>query len=226
MTTTILAASTELIGRLRLSGSGPTGVTSQTKDYQRVISALIKSNKEICGSHTDWTFLWAQGTVVVNATGNPHTAAVTNVKKYDEKTFYYDGNPLDVIPWVDYKKDKLTPDEWLTTGTPEQVVIQPDKKIVAIPEPNASGPYTINFDYWRTSAALTENEALLDIPDDAIEVLYDRARMLWLDEEESPQYQQAKDDFTAGYKILEDGYWPGAGDASLAEDQEIVVETL
>jgi hypothetical protein len=225
MATTFLAAAQEFITRLKLSGSGPSAVTGQPREYQIPIRLLASAHKEIVASHIDWTFLWGTSYVEITTGGNPHTANVTNIKKYDESTFRRnsDGEYLGVVPWVQYKKERLTPTEQASTGKPEQIVIQPDKKIIALPFPDANGPYRADFDYWRCGTELTADDTVLDIPDDCIETLYHRARMLWLDEEESPQYQLAKDDFMAAYTLMEMAYWPGKGEASMAEDQEIVV---
>lgn len=225
MATTFLEAAQEFCTRLKLSGSGPAAISGEPQEYQIPINLLKKAHREIVSSHIDWSFLWGTSYVDFSNGANPHTPNATNVKKYDEKTFIRnsDGVYLPVIDYVRYKKQKLTPSEQAATDEPTEVVILPDNTLIALPYPDLNGPYRVNFDYWRKPTSLTATDTNLDIPDDALETLYDRATMLWYSEEESPQYQEAKDDFMANYKLMEQAYWPGADYNAMAEDQELVV---
>lgn len=227
-TTTWLQASQELAKRVRTTGSGPTDVTGQVTQYQDVIRAVKKAHDEIVKSHTDWKFMWSEATVDVSVGAEPFTPVIAGtptrvVASYDKETFYLDsdGAPLDWMEWVDYKKLRLTPNEQAQTQTPQQIVVRPDNLILTVPYTNAS--LTINFDCWKELIVLALKTDVLDIPDDGMEALYDRAHMLWLGDNESPAYEDKREDFMATYKLLEDAYWPKALEASRAEDQEIVV---
>ena len=225
MSTTFLQASQEICTRLRTSGSGPTAVTGQPAEYQRIISLVKKAHKEIVLSHTDWEFLWTSGSVEFSNNNNPHTATPTDIKKFDEKTFVnvLDGTYLDSIRWSDYKKSKLTPDELLTTGSPEQFTIRPDKRIVVIPNPTVGTVFNVNFDYWRQPTELTAIGTILDIPDDSIETLYALVKMYFLEDEEGPNYDLARSSYMYHYKFMEEAHWPNSDTSSMAEDQELVV---
>lgn len=221
MSTTILAAAQEFATRLKLTGSGPQAITGQPLEYRVAISALLKAHREIVNSHIDWQFLWAQGTAHVGPGANPNTPNQADVRQYDEATFYCNGIRLQVVPWADYRKRKLTTDEQNATDAPQYAVILPDNQLLVLPYPDQA--YTVTFDYWRYVADLTENAHLIQIPDDGIEALYDRAKMIWLGDEEAPNYALAQVDFEVSYDALEDSYWPGKARSSMAADQEIVV---
>ena len=107
------------------------------------------------------------------------------------------------------------------TGEISSVVIRPDNKLLFLPYPSADT--TINFEFWKRVKTLTAKTDQLDIPDDVIECLYDRARMFIYADNESPVYMAAEEDFNASYEQLLLAYWPGHGEQSMAEDQDIVV---
>jgi hypothetical protein len=225
MATTFLQAAKELCLRLRTSGAGPSSVLAQPGEYKNAISALAKAHKEIVTSHLDWSFLWREGTCIVSTGGaNPSPPVQADVQTYDVDTFYYDGALLSVVCWDDYKSKKLTASEIAQTGSPESVVVLPNNSILALPYPDA--PKTISFNYWAKASTLAADSDVLQIPDDSIEAVYDRAKMIWLGEEEGINYGLAEADFMVSYDALEDRYWPGKGKGSMAANQHIVIETL
>lgn len=221
MATTLLEAFQTMVSRLRITGAGPSTVVDQLDEYDVVLQALLQAHTEIVSSHVDWDFLWSQSTVTVNVGSNPNTPAASDVGKYDVKTFYYDGNPLEFVPWTKYKKQKLNSDEQAITGDPEQFTILPNKQVLAIPYPSASKQ--IDFDYWAKASSPAADDDELQIPDDGLEALYSRTKMIWLGDEEGPNYGIAQMEFEIAYDALEDAYWPNKGNSSMAEDQEIVV---
>ncbi len=229
MATTILAAAVEFCTRNRFPGSGPTDITGQVSQYQRAVSAVVKAHKEIVTAHPDWDFMWKQGTVSLQSGGNPHTASAASadfpIRHYDTETFYLnsDGSPISFIPWEHYRENKLTPTEQAATDQPTSVTIQPDNKIIGLPYPDANGPYQVNFDYWAGAITFDDKNDNLQIPDDGLEALYDRARMIFLDDEEAPNYVLAEKDFTANFALLEQNYWPGSDTARKANNQDVVV---
>lgn len=222
MSTTLLAAAQTFIARLKLSGDGPSTVIDQVQEYDEAIVALLQAHKEIVTSHIDWKFLWKQGTVQVQIGNNPNSPVQTDIRQIDDLSFYCDGSPLTFVDWPNYRRNKRSAADLAVAGTPQHVVVQPNGQVLVIPVPSALT--TINFDYWAKAAELADDLDELQIPDEGLEALYNRAKMIYLADQESPNYQLAEVDFTVAYDALEDSYWPGKGKASLAQDQDIVVE--
>lgn len=222
MATTLLQALQEMHGRLHLSGSAPNAVSELPQEQDEVLVALKQANRELVTAHIDWQFLWSdEGTVTFSVGGNPNTPSPATIGEYDEKTFYYDGVPLPVIPYVDYKKRKYSAAEQADTSSPQNIVILPNKRLLVLPYPDDS--YEATFDFWAALDAPEDPGDELQIPDDSLEALYTRTKMIWAGDQEAPNYNVLAEDFRIAFSAMEDRHWPGKKKASMAEDQEFQV---
>lgn len=224
MATTLLQALQEMHVRCHISGSPPNSVTDLPQEQNEVLIALKQAHREIVTAHMDWTFLWSdEGSVTVNVGANPNTPDQNNIGFYDKNTFYFDGRKLDFIKYVDYKKEKYSAEQQAATDEPQAVVVLPNKRILALPYPDDA--HEITFDFWECESAPTDQEDELQVPDDSLEALYHRTKMIWAGEQEAPNFNIMQADYLVAFSAMEDRYWPNKGEASMAEDQELRVES-
>lgn len=163
------------------SGTGPITVTNQTGQMALVVSLVAKADLEIQLLWKDWRFLWATFSFATVAGQKTYSVAnvagwPADISHYDPSSFVLDAETttesgLSCVAYQDYRDRR-----YQTTGTPGQVVIQPDNTLVLTPTPDDI--YTVTFDYWRRPARMTANADISPIPSQFHDIIVARAKMM------------------------------------------------
>lgn len=142
----------QLCQRLRqetgIGESGPTSVTGQTGDMQRLVDWVNESWVRLQSSRKDWDWLWANASVSLLAGGNT-VALPTSVDQIVEIT--HDGSPLKQMTYAEFREGFRT----IGPGTPTAFAVRPDNKVVL----NAITPTTLTLaiEYYAKPAYLSLN---------------------------------------------------------------------
>ena len=181
----------EGVQKLRLlcsiSGAGPSAVTGQAGESERLITWYGMANDEIADRWTDWKFLRstgnsmdtvaAQATLAVGDTGFP-----TDLADWDIDSFKLDGNSIEVIDYSQYEYDAVT-----TQATPSRVIVNPDNSLLFDPVPDSA--LALTFDYRKTPTVLAADTDTPDIPDQYQMAIIGRAMMYYADFENAPEFK-------------------------------------
>jgi hypothetical protein len=152
-----------------IQGSGPTSVTSQTGNYQRIVDYIADADDEIQSLYEDWDFL--RTTVAFNtisATSTYTTAAISagTVGKWDVESFAFKPNTTSYRPLsnVDFHDWKNSGDRYYvnTDDEPTQFVIDQNESIILIPTPDAV--YAVQAEHWVSPSRMAANTDTSVIP--------------------------------------------------------------
>ena len=176
----------------RESGSGgvaPTTLVGLKGENLRLKQWVNTSYRHILRKYTDWKFMWAQSTfstIVGQAGYNPLDLGVTlapnsGIREYDRKTFFLDGEPLEVADYLSVKEEVLE----TANGTPYRVVLMPDDTLRLDPPPSAV--QTVKFDYWGSIGNLIVNTDEPAFPVQFHEAIIGKALMYYASYENAPE---------------------------------------
>lgn len=172
------------------SGSGgprPITIVDQEGEAQRLVTWIGRANLEIQRAHNDWDFLWSQSSFDTVPGTAIYPVPEDDIGVYDEDTFWAtDVGDLRALRYLNAKGEPL----WASAGSPEMVVIRPDRSLRIDPTPDDI--YKINFDYHRTPVPLdaTRNDAQSIIPEAYRYAIVGRALMFYAMYENAPEAMQ------------------------------------
>jgi hypothetical protein len=163
----------EMVKKLRrdigIQGSGPTTVTNQTGNYERLVDYVADADGEIQCMFEDWDFL--RTTVRFNtlaSTSTYTTAAISagTVGKWDTESFVFKPETTEYRPLseMDFHEWKNSGDRYAvnTENEPTQFVIDKNESIILIPTPDAV--YSIEAEHWVSPTRLAANTDVSILP--------------------------------------------------------------
>lgn len=148
--------------RVAAQGNGPPNTVGQSGVYLRIVNWINEAYGEIQRKWIDWKFRWHEGTLTTT-TGLSAYAMPAAIAGWYKDCFYYDGSPLPVMEWEDYRVER---DSWdgVAAGEPQIIVIKPDLSILVLPEPAAV--YNIRYEGYLAVDELSGNTDTPIIPAD------------------------------------------------------------
>lgn len=160
----------EMCRRLRLeagiSGAGPTSVTGQTGDYEKVVEWVKSAYQDIQNTHDRWLFLQGGFSFNTVAGTQEYTATAAGITDLATWKFQQDGDMrayssygdeqwLEYMPWADFRANYLYGSSRETTGKPTTFTVKPNNALVFYPIPHDA--YTIDGEYWKVPDTLSAN---------------------------------------------------------------------
>lgn len=128
-----------------IADSGPSAVTNQTGDMQRIVDWVNEAYMRIQSYRNDWKWLWTTDTISVTQ-GTAVYALPATVENLIADTVYLDGNKIAPLTYDDYRDQYPT----LITGVPTAFTIRPDGQIALNASPDAA--YTLSFEGYTKPA--------------------------------------------------------------------------
>ena len=163
-----------------LPGSGPTTVTGQVLQMEKVIEYVALADAEIQGKWFDWDFLhvstWSSSTVI----NEPSVTAPTTIGVWDEDSFYLDYSTsnykkLPVLPHKDWRANYRQGVK--VAQQPSHIVIMPDLSLILEPKPDAV--YSLTADYWKRPVKMTADSDTSLIPEEYERIIVARAKVMY-----------------------------------------------
>lgn len=201
-----LQACEKLRERVAEKGTGPAAVTGQTGMNLRIVNWINAAYAEVQGLWTDWRFRWYEGTLTTVAS----TAAVAlpaAIEGWYEDCFYYDGSPLSVMQWDEYRLER---DSWddVAEGPPQILVIKPDRSLIILPTPDDA--YSIRYEGYKAVEAMAANTDVPIIPSGHQDIIVWKAMMYYGSFEDAPEvYNEGKNLYGNALIALEASQLPG-----------------
>lgn len=185
---TFLELCSDLRREAGISGAGPTTVVSQTGEMGRVVEWVKKAYRDLQNLHANWDFLKTEfsfSTIASTANYTKTAAGLTELGswKVDEFTCYLtatgvaDEQPLEYVPWDDFKAGYTLGTLSTQTNRPQVVTVKPDQSLTFWPIPN--DVYTIKGEYYKRAQAMTVNSDEPLIPLAFQDVIVWRALMFY-----------------------------------------------
>ncbi|WP_286237992.1 hypothetical protein [Neptuniibacter halophilus] len=192
-----------------VTGTGPAAVTSQTGEMQNIVKWTNKAYIDICNRWFNWKFLWAQKTIAVQQGIALYSEADIGI--WDKRTFYLNGEPLNVIEYEQAVRDGWTVDT--NESTPDTVVLMPDGQLKLSPVPDAS--YSLTADCFIEASEMASNNDQPLIPARFHEVIVARAMIYYGSFEDAPEVkQEGAERFSIAIEQLESHQLPDDGNSS------------
>lgn len=192
---TFLSGSVDLRRECGVAGTGPTAVTGQTGDLERIVAWYAQAYTEIQNRHPDW--LWLRSTWTVNTVAADDTyaygdvtdsrlsATITrfrrwwlydldgfpNVKCYLTSAGVSGEKYLLPLPWAAFRD--LYKKGTQTNNAPVHVAADPQRNLVFGPKPDAV--YTITGEYQMSAQVLAANGDTPEMPSDYHQLIVYRA---------------------------------------------------
>lgn len=167
-----------------MSGTGPTAVTGQVGDLERIVNWVKNSWTEVQNRHADW--LWLRSTFTVNTVSGTDSYAfgvVTdsrlsavisrfsrwwlydidgcpNVKSYLTSAGVSGEKYLLPLPWASFRD--LYKRGTQTNNAPVHVTVDPQRNLILGPKP--SGIYTITGEYQMSAQVLAADADTPEMP--------------------------------------------------------------
>jgi len=191
MSQTFLDLCKDLRRDIGYTGSGPTAVTGQTGQYEKVVNWILRADRDVQTEQMDWRFLWTDLSSDV-VPGTAAIAAPADLSVWDEEGFYMNfgtsnGRPL---KWIEYAEWRRSIGVGATTpGTPEYVVCKPDGSLFLSPTPVAAE--TLTSPYWKNPVAMVLATDESVIPDKFRRIIVARAKLYFGEEEDAPDVYKA-----------------------------------
>lgn len=181
----LLALVKELWRESGTGGKEPVTVIGQSGESERLVQWIRQADLEIQQRHSDWNYLWAQGTMDTVASQHVYSAPVS-ASIFDERSFIVDGEaPLDVVPYLEVR-GQVRPSG---TGQPSRVVLLPNGSFRFDPTPDAV--YTITFDYWSVPTRMVVADTSESvIPAEFRQAIVGKALMHYAEYENAPEIMQ------------------------------------
>ena len=212
-----------------MPGSGPSSVSGQTGQYQRLVDWVADADEWICGLWQNWRFLWVDN----------HTFSLSiGVREYSGSPYV----PSNLRVWIpesfalnpaseNYVRLKNMPyDEWRETlkwGTfsnsqPSSVTIKPDNSLAFDSPANAAD--TFQAEYWKSPTRMTNGTDTPNVPEAYEMAIIYRVKMWYAEFEDAAEvYQSAVQDYAIWISRLEAEYLPEAGYASGQSETKLSV---
>ncbi len=194
-----------------IAGSGPSTVTGQTLQLEKLIEFVALADIEIQGRWFDWDFLhvstWSSSTDI----GTAEVSAPTAIGVWDEDSFYLDYSTnnykrLSVIPHKDWRANYRQGAK--VAQQPSHIVIMPDLSLKLEPKPDAV--YSLTADYWARPVKMTADSDTSPIPEEYERIIIARAKVMYGEDIAAPDLivagQNEHDDLL---DKLEAKYLPG-----------------
>lgn len=155
-----------------ISGSGPTAVTNQIGEMDRVVNWVKTAWNDIQTMRPNW--MWMRATFIFNTTASDHDYtpaqagiasrfsawSPTSFRIYKTSAGLSNQYHLPEISFDDFRRIYLT--NTRVEGTPVCFAIAPDLSIVLGPFPD--GIYTVEGEYWKAPQTLTANADTPEMP--------------------------------------------------------------
>lgn len=187
---TYLELCQELARELRIPGTGPSAVTGQTGELEKIVRYVANANRDICRRWTDWDFLWTTFSTTTVLDSNSLTdGSPADLRKWDENSFVYDPTSDDYtrLSFIDYRDDyrqKVLGTQ--TSDVPAYVTIRPDRAIRIYPQASVAGK-TVQAEYWKIGTELTADSTTSDIPEEHERLILVRAKIYYAESEDAPE---------------------------------------
>jgi len=153
-----------------IQGTGPTAVTGQTGNYQRLVDFVADADVKIQCLYEDWDFLRTIVSFNTVASSSTYTqSAITSanaVGKWDIEAFSFKPDTANYRPL-----DNLDFHAWKNSGVrfaldpedePTQFVLDQDESIILTPTPDAI--YPIRAEHWAAPVRMAANADVSVIP--------------------------------------------------------------
>lgn len=192
-------------------GTGPTTVTGQTLQLEKLIEFVALADIEIQGKWFDWDFLhvstWSSNTV----SGTAAVSAPATIGVWDESSFYldYSISTYKRLPVLTHKDWRANYRQGVKTAQqPSYIVIMPDLSLTLEPKPDAV--YSLTADYWKRPVKMTADSDTSPIPEEYERIIIARAKVMYGEDIAAPDLivagQNEHDDLL---DKLEAKYLPG-----------------
>lgn len=199
-----------------VAGSGPTSVTSQVGEHERVVNWVKDAYLDIQNLHQDWDFLWGEDYLVLDSGVSSYTAPFTDnaIRDFDGVLTIYDTavgdsdkSPLKEFPYRVFRQRYL--DKARTTRRPVRISVKPNETALLVdPVPDQAG-YRIDYAYWRDSHILTDGTDQSLIPEKHNMIIVWRAVMKYAQyEEASVLLQTAELEYNRALGALQESHLP------------------
>lgn len=165
-----------------IQGSGPTAVTNQTGNYQRLVDFVADADEEIQCLYEDWDFLRTNvpfNTIADTSTYTATAISAGSVGKWDPESFAFKPNTSDYRPLteMDFHTWKNSGTRYANdpTGEPTQFVINQNEDIILVPTPDAI--YPMESEHWKAPTRMVENTDESAIPARFRQIIIELATM-------------------------------------------------
>lgn len=193
-----------------ISGSGPTAVTGQVGDYERVVEWVALADQEIQSRWIDWDFMFAQfstSTVI----GTAAVSAPSDIGTWDVESFYLNytvatNKKLALLDYKSWRKDYRQGVK--TNSKSSNIVIKPDLSLVLESPPDAV--YTLTADYWKRPVKMVLSSDTSLIPEEYERIIVSRVKMMYGEDQEISMMRTAAElEFNLLMLALMGKYLPG-----------------
>lgn len=211
---------------LKLPGTGPNSVTSQTGQLERIVEFVAEADRETQARWFDWDFLLVTTWSVNTVTGTAAVAAPADLGTWDEASFYlnYTLATNQHLPVLGYKNWRATDRQGVKVNAkPRGIVIKPDLSLVLEAPPDAI--YSLSADYWKRPAKMVANGDTSPIPEEYEQAIVARAKMMYAEVHgASATLIASQVDYDDLMDKLESKYLPGLNRTRrMSEAAEIIV---
>jgi hypothetical protein len=208
--------------KCRVSGTGPTALTSQSEEYMRLLDFVNEAYVAILNLHQDWRFMRASAscaTVNGQSTYSPTTdfllsdfgywaldsANNDTFRNYQTAAGMNSEVFMSLLEYDEWRDTYLFSALRTTYARPLVYALAPDESIACGPIP-ASG-YTLVGDYYRVPTEMTLTTSTPIIPTQFHMAIVYRAMMYFGVSESAPEvYQEGKDEFGRMIRSMETAY--------------------
>lgn len=205
--------------KCRVSGSGPTAVSGQSAEYERLLSFVVEAWLAIQRLHTDWDFLRASCSVTTTEGQHAYTAAHFGIsttfgywaldehrgdtfRAYLTASGTVDEQKLGIVDYDWWRDVYLYASNRTSYQRPLAVAAAPDRSLVVGPIPAAG--YTIAGDYYKKPTELSAASDEPSLPDHFHWAIVYRAMMFYGVSEAAPEvYDEGELEFNRMLRQIE-----------------------
>ena len=141
------------------AGVIPTTTVSQVGEKLRLRNILITAANDIDLMWQNWNYLWDNTFTYDTVAGTQTYTAPVTLGRWDNKTFRIDGDIIQCVEYVNVRTEYFST-AVADRGTPDRVIIRPDKSLQFDPVPD--GPYTLTVDQWLKPTLLGSTNTVAD----------------------------------------------------------------
>jgi len=156
-----------------ISGSGPSSVTGQIGEMDRIVNWVKRAWNDVQNMRTNW--MWMRGYFTFNTTSGDHDYSPaeagiasrfsmwgeTSLRIYRTSSGLGNEFYLPMLSYEEYRRIYLT--NTRVTGTPVCFAIAPDMKLLLGPWPDDT--YTITGEYWKSPQTLSADADEPELPE-------------------------------------------------------------
>jgi|GEM_PF-1287130 len=165
---------------VKLPGTGPSSVTSQTGQIERIVEFVAEADRETQARWFDWDFLLVTTWSTSTAIGTAAAAAPSDLGTWDEGSFYLDYtlSTNQKLPVLNYKNWRSVYRQGVKINAkPSNIVIKPDLSLILEAPPDAV--YSLSAEYWKLPVKMTANGDTSPIPEEYERIIVARAKMMY-----------------------------------------------